>query len=231
MRLLAYDFEALVRMAQQAPWSDGLEEARLWAGDVRRAAAPETGFGHDAGTARVFDVALVDAVTLRLLKVHEALGGKKPLLELLGDDPAPEVLPGVDGWRIYEDLTRLWTTLVSPRFADADLVGASGLLGALGDATGRDLRLERTAPLCRGIGMPYPIRWCGKPRARIYHATGEALDAMCEISGEDVTRAATTLGRPREQVAAQVGTLIRHFELARQLDTVVAIDSDDAFWS
>ena len=73
MRLIAYDFEALVRMAYEAPWTDGLQEARLWSADVRRAAAPEGGFGRDAATpatapgatvssGRTFDAKLVDHV-------------------------------------------------------------------------------------------------------------------------------------------------------------------------
>ena len=240
MRLIAYDFEAIVRMAQQAPWTDGLEEARLWAGEVRRAARPEGGCGRDGvspaagatiSTGRTFDARLLDTVVSHLTKSHEALGGKKALRDLLGEEPAREIIPGVDGWTLYEDLMRLWATIVTPPIPAADLIGANGLLAALGKTIDRDLLFTRTSPLCAGIGAPYPVTWRARPRARINHVSVGALDLLCEIGSAELDAAARTLSRPRDEIAPQIGMLIRHFELARQLDTVVAVDPDDAFWA
>lgn len=234
MRLLAYDFEALVRMAQQAPWRDGIAEARLWAGDVRRTARPETGFGRDRPHGREFDAESLDRLMGRLEAALERLGGDKALRDLLGDFPGKALGNGYDGWQIYEDLVRLWTSHVSPKWTDAHLLAADGagsLLGPLGTAMGRDMRLAPYSPFCIKIGKPYPVPWRDKPRARIYHLGTEYLDALCEIGANHVERAASVSRRTPEEVATCVGALIRHCELARQLDLVVAIDPDDAFWS
>lgn len=235
MRLIAYDFEALVRVAQQAPWRDGLAEVRAWLEDVKSAERAETGFAHDVGEERRFDPALVDTTVERLEAVHERLGGDRPLRELVGDFPGKVIGPtGYDGWALYEDLVRTWSSLVSLRWSEAHLLaadGAASLLGPLGTAIGRDLRLAPYSPACTNIGKPYPTPWRAKPRARIYHVTTEYLDWLGEIGNSDVERAAPVARRTPEEISATVGRLIRHFELARQLDTVVAVDPDDSFWT
>lgn len=235
MRLIAYDFEALVRVSQQAPWKDGIVEVRAWLEDVKSAERAESGFAHDAGEGRSFDAGLVDATLARLEQVRERLGGDRPLRELVGDFPGKIIGPSsYDGWALYEDLVRTWSSLVSLRWSEAHLLaidGAASLLGPLGTAIGRDLRLAPYSPACKTAAKPYPVPWRPKPRARIYHVTTEFLDWLGEIGNSDVERAAPSARRKPEEISATVGRLIRHFELARQLDTVVAIDPDDTFWS
>lgn len=234
MRLIAYDFEALVRTAQQAPFKDGMVELRAWAADVRAAARPETGFGREDEGTRVFDASAVDAVLARLERSFERLGGEKALRDLLGDFPGRTIGPAYDGWALYEDLVRLWTVMVSKPWTDAQILAADGagsLLGPLGSAIDKDLRLAPYSPFCEAIGKPYPITWRDKPRARIYHVSQEYLDALCEVGAAEVKRASATANRTPDEIAAAVGGLIRHCELARQLDTVVAVDPDDAFWA
>ena len=232
MRLIAYDLEALVRMAQQAPWSDGHAEVAAWLADVRSRARPEGGFGRGEGAARTFDAAHLDAVVARLARLEAALGRDKPLRELLGDTPDREVAPGYDGWKIYEDLVRAWTVLVSAPIPAAALqADGGGLLGPLGRAIDRNLLLAPGAPLLENVGRPYPPPWQKHARARMHNVAVELLDQLAEIGRADVERAAKESARSPESVAEDVGRLIRHCELARQLDTVVAIDPDDAFWS
>ncbi len=235
MRLIAYDFEALVRVAQQAPWEDGIEEIRAWLEDVKGAGRDETGFAHDAGEGRRFDGALVDLTLARFEAVRERLGGDRPLRELVGDFPGKIIGPaGYDGWALYEDLVRAWSSLVSVRWSEAQLLavdGAGSLLGPLGATIGRDLRLAPYSPACKEIGKPYPVTWRSKPRARIYHVTTEFLDWLGEIGNSDVEKVAPISRRTPAEMSATIGRLIRHFELARQLDTVVAIDPDDGFWA
>lgn len=235
MRLIAYDFEALVRMAQQAPWRDGISEARAWSEDLRRAKRPETGFGRGEGEARVFDVGELDRLMDRLERALEKLGGDRPLRELVGDFPGKPILQGptTDGWALYEDLVRLWTAIVSGKWNDAQLLAADGarsLLGPLGTAIKKDMRLAPYSPACAGIGKPYPVPWRDKPRARIYHVTTDYLDWLAEIGSPHVEAAAKVSHRSPLEVSEAVGALIRHCELARQLDLVVAVDPDDAFW-
>src|SRR5688500_11133300 len=125
-------------MAQQAPWRDGLAEVRAWCADVRRAARPEGGCGRGDGASRRFDTDRLDAIVARLERIQDLPGGsEKPLRELIGDTPDREIAPGVTGWGIYEDLTRVWTVLVSAPWTAAALTAASGagsLLGPLGTA-------------------------------------------------------------------------------------------------
>ena len=235
MRLIAYDLEALVRVAQQAPWRDGHAEVSAWLADVRRAARPEGGFGRGDGDARRFDAARLDAVAARLSRAASAFGRDDvPLRELAGEDPDREVTPGWTGWDAYEDLVRVWTVLVSPPWPDAALTadaGPAALLGPLGRSIDRDLRLTPGAALLEDVGMPYPVSWQRHARARIRNVQVELLDHLCEIGRADVERAASETGRAPDAIAADVGRLIRHCELARQLDTVVAIDPDDSFWA
>ncbi|HVO29373.1 MAG TPA: hypothetical protein VMV18_01500 [bacterium] len=229
MRLIAYDFEALVRIAQQAPLEEGMREVRPWLADVRARALPEGGFGRGDGAARRFDAALLDATAARLEKARAELGGTKALREMLGDTPDRPVA-GVDGWTLYEDLVRVWTGIVSAPWTERDLAG-DGLLRRISDAVGRDLRLARDSALCLDIGMPYPATWRGKPRARIYHVSTEYLAALWEVGNAEADAAAKSLGRDVAEVRAQLGELLRHFERARTLDTVVAVDPDDAAWA
>lgn len=232
MRLIAYDLEALVRMAQQAPWHDGHAEVSAWLSDVRRNARPEGGFGRGDGAARTFDATRLDAVAARLAGLEARLGGEKPLRESLGDAPDREVAPGCTGWTLYEDLVRSWTVLVSAPFPAAALQSDDGpLLGPLGRAIDRNLLLVPGAPLLEGVGRPYPPPWQKHARARMHNVAVELLDQLAEIGRADVERAAKESSRTPESVAEDVGRLLRHCELARQLDTVVAIDPDDAFWT
>jgi hypothetical protein len=235
VRLIAYDLEALVRMAQQAPWHDGWLEVSAWLDDVRRNARPEGGFGRGDGGARVFDVKALDVAAARLGRLTAILGADdKPLRDLLGETPDRELEPGWTGWNVYEDLVRAWTVLVSPSWPEAALTGDEGgaaLLGPLGRAIGIDLRLAPRSPMVEDIGGPYPAAWTDLPRARIHNVSTELLDHLAEISRQDVERAARETSRGAAAIAADVGRLIRHCELARQIDTVVGIDPDDAFWS
>ena len=235
MRLIAYDLEALVRMAQQAPWSDGFGELSAWLADVRQSARPEGGFGKDDLESRRFDVESLDRVAARLGRLGALLGrDDKPLRDLLGDTPDRELEPGWNGWNVYEDLVRSWTVLVSPVWPAAALTGEGGhstLLGPLGRAIGANLRLAPGSPMYSGAGSPYPAAWERQPRARIHNVSTELLDHLAEISRQDVERAGEETNRGSAVIAAEVGHLIRHCELARQIDTVVAIDPDDAFWS
>lgn len=235
MRLIAYDLEALVRMAQQAPWRDGFAEVSAWLDDVRRNARPEGGFGRGEGEARVFDAKALDVVAARLGRLSAILGAAdKPLRELLGDTPDRELEAGWTGWDVYEDLVRAWTVLVSPPWPAPALTGDEGrdtLLGPLGRAIGVDLRLVPGSPMLDGVGRPYPAAWTNLPRARIHDVSTELLDHLAEISRHDVESAGKETNRGTAAIAAEVGQLIRHCELARQIDTVVAIDPDDAFWA
>lgn len=234
MRLIAYDLEALVRSAQQAPWRDGFDELRKWCDDVRRTAKPEGGFGRGDGDARRFDAARLELALTRLERLTNAIGDRgKPLRELLGDRPDEEWERGYSSWDVYEDLTRAWTILVSAPWPDAALTaldGAGALLGPLGKEIDRDLRLVKGAPLFEGVGRPYPPAWQDLPRARIHNVATELLDHLCEIGRGEVERAAASAGRPANDIAADVGRLIRHCELARQFDTVVAVDPSDDAW-
>ncbi len=239
MRLLAYDYEALIRIAQQAPWREGFAEAKAWAGDVRAKADPRGGFGAREPFVpgegprleerRRFDVARFEATMARLGRTAELLPGDRALRESLGDDPEARL----DGWSVYEDLVRLWTALVTPPWPEARLcadAGPGALLGALGRACGHDLRLAATSPLCLDVGKPYPITWQLLPRARIRNVSVDLLDELCSIGSEEVRRAAAITDVSPERIAVDVGLLIRHAELARQLDLVVAVDPDDAAW-
>lgn len=234
MRLIAYDLEALVRMAQQAPWGDGHAEVAAWLADVRVRARPEGGFGRGDGTARTFDTSRLDTVVARLGRLASILGDSgKPLRELLGDTPDRELEPGWSGWDVYEDLTRAWTVLVSAPWEASALQadrGSGSLLGPLGRAIDRNLLLAPGQPLLEHVGRPYPPAWQSRPRARIHNVAVELLDHLCEIGRVDVEAAARETGRAPDAIAEDVGRLIRHCELGRQLDTVVAIDPDDAFW-
>src|SRR5206468_7170934 len=114
-----------------------------------------------------------------------------------------------------------WTQLVSQPWNDAQLLAADGarsLLGPLGRATKRDLRLAPYSPACAGVGKPYPTPWRDKPRARIYHVTTDFLDWLGEIGNDEIRETAKVSHRQPQEIAADVGALIRHFELARQLD-------------
>lgn len=234
MRLIAYDLEALVRVAQQAPWRDGFLEIRAWLDDVREHARPEGGFGRGDLETRTFDAAALDRAAARLASLSAALGGdEKPLRELLGEAPERELAPGYTGWDVYEDLVRSWTVLVSPPWPAWALTGDEGrttLLGPLGRAIGVDLRLAPGCPMLAGVGGPYPAAWQDLPRARIHNVSTELLDHLAEISSHDVERAGKETNRGTAAIASEVGHLLRHCELARQIDTVVAIDPDDAFW-
>lgn len=234
MRLIAYDLEALVRMAQQAPWHDGFLEVRAWLEDVRESARPEGGFGRGELEERTFDTDALDRTVARLGRLTATFGrDDKPLMELLGGTPERELEPGYTGWDVYEDLVRAWTVLVSPPWPGWALTGDEGrttLLGPLGRAIGVDLRLAPGSPMLTGVGRPYPAAWTDLPRARIHNVSTELLDHLAEISSHDVERAGRETNRGIAAIASEVGHLIRHCELARQIDTVVAIDPDDAFW-
>jgi len=234
MRLIAYDLEALVRMSQQAPWRDGYQEIRAWLIDVRESARPEGGFGKGELEERTFDRDGLDRVAARIAKIGDTLGSDdKPLHELLGDTPDRELEPGYTGWDVYEDLVRAWTVLVSPPWPQWALTGEEGrstLLGPLGRAIGVDLKLVPGSPMMTGVGRPYPAAWQDLPRARIHNVSTELLDHLAEISSYDVEKAGKETNRGTAAIASEVGHLIRHCELARQIDTVVAIDPDDAFW-
>lgn len=199
-----------------------MAEVRPWLADVRHAARAEGGFGRGEGAARTFDAAWLDETSARLERSLVALGGRKPLRELLGDAPDTPV-EGFDPWQLYEDLVRTWTALVSPPWTERDLTGDGGLLARLSDAVGRDLRLARESAYCKDVGMPYPVTWRKLPRARIHHVSHEYLDALWEIGNAEAARAADALGRPLGEVRAQAGDLLRHFDRARTLDTVVAV--------
>lgn len=234
MRLIAYDLEALVRCAQQAPWHDGFAELSAWLADVRRSARVEGGFGRGDFDERRFDFESLDRLAARLGRLSGILGAEdKPLRDLLGDTPDRELEPGWNAWDLYEDLVRAWTVLVSPPWPAWALTGEEGrstLLGPLGRAIGIDLRLVPGAPMFDGAGSPYPAAWESLPRARIHNVSTELLDHLAGISRHDVKRAGAETNRGTAALSAEVGALIRHCELARQIDTVVAIDPDDEFW-